>query len=743
MADLSKAQTRVAQSDRKTTRRDSIIPSRRNVEAPQRRAANDIRSGTRGDVGGADALLDLARQFNGTSNALAERQNVLNKKDVYDNTIQGAIDFETGNIDPEKFKQNIAYKTIVTKSRATVETNAWLEKSKAGLQELRAQILASDDPTNETANAALIKTYMDKQKDLLWADEEGRVKNFGSPEAAYLVLQEGNKKAEELVAAAIADNEDDVKKLTLNAFGEGVFTRITAGEYVDIEEELAAVPAKLRAEARDTFIENAYAAADALTQGDKPDFARAAQIVRQLTNFNRVVSEKEPLPTLVSDGGGVARASVDSVPTGSLPASGAITSTHAQHQSRTKPSAGLDIDGKIGDAVTAPAGGKVLESGYDSKSGFFVRIDHGNGVVSSYSHLSKQFVKSNDQIAAGATLGEIGNSGRVSRKGGGDGSHLHYRVKVNGKDVDPQSFRYSSSSAMAAPQDTGGTPKIDAFMARSGEQPVAEETPETPGLVPIIRGRVFSLNTEQRARGLAKLEEIERAADQFADKAEAEKFENSTKQIFQMYVEGKPPSNDLIKKYVLDGDLPPSVGYQFQQMNESAQDRLTSRLTAAQEKAEQNYATEANLALLDENIKLRSGNGPTTAEGFSAYVDGLRARGKLGPRRNEEAAISGLFSAWDSGRQKVLSDPSFKIYGDRIDKAFAPQTGIAGSRGASVDMSRLADAKDMYVDLTTNKGMKAAEAYRVTMKEYGAKPTASRLADVDTKINEMSKERGR
>src|SRR3546814_9629198 len=73
-------------------------------------------------------------------------------------------------------------------------------------------------------------------------------------------------------------------------------------------------------------------------------------------------------------------------PTGRLPVQGAVTSDMHRHVARG--SVGVDIDGRIGDPVEAPAGGKV-KIGRDERAGLHVIIDHGNGVVSSYSHLSK------------------------------------------------------------------------------------------------------------------------------------------------------------------------------------------------------------------------------------------------------------------------------------------------------------------------------------------------------------------
>lgn len=104
MADLSKSQTRVLQADRPTTRRSSIIPGRRDTEQVQRQAYLDIRGGVRGDVGGAEALMDFARKVNETGNSFVKRGQALDEKKRKEDIIQGAQDLEVDKIDPEKYK---------------------------------------------------------------------------------------------------------------------------------------------------------------------------------------------------------------------------------------------------------------------------------------------------------------------------------------------------------------------------------------------------------------------------------------------------------------------------------------------------------------------------------------------------------------------------------------------------------------------------------------------------------------
>src|SRR3546814_672173 len=120
------------------------------------------------------------------------------------------------------------------------------------------------------------------------------------------------------------------------------------------------------------------------------------------------------------------------------------------HRHVARGSVGVDIDGRIGDPVEAPAGGKV-KIGRDERAGLHVIIDHGNGVVSSYSHLSKVDLKDGDTVRPGQVFAAVGNTGNVQKGKGGDGSHLHYRVKVNGKDVDPLSHQFAETTVTGTP----------------------------------------------------------------------------------------------------------------------------------------------------------------------------------------------------------------------------------------------------------------------------------------------------
>lgn len=95
------------------------------------------------------------------------------------------------------------------------------------------------------------------------------------------------------------------------------------------------------------------------------------------------------------------------------------------------PHRGLDFRSPMGNPVKAAAEGVVVLVGDHYYAGNSVYIDHGNGVVSMYFHLSEPTVKQGDPVLRGQTIGLSGMSGRAT------GPHLHFSVSVLGELVDP------------------------------------------------------------------------------------------------------------------------------------------------------------------------------------------------------------------------------------------------------------------------------------------------------------------
>ncbi len=98
---------------------------------------------------------------------------------------------------------------------------------------------------------------------------------------------------------------------------------------------------------------------------------------------------------------------------------------------------GLDFHAYMNTPVKATAGGRVICAGYSATGqgyGIQVEIDHGNGYITKYAHLSKVKVKYGQKVKRGDIIGLTGSTGWST------GPHLHYEVIKNGVKVDPQHY---------------------------------------------------------------------------------------------------------------------------------------------------------------------------------------------------------------------------------------------------------------------------------------------------------------
>lgn len=108
---------------------------------------------------------------------------------------------------------------------------------------------------------------------------------------------------------------------------------------------------------------------------------------------------------------------------------------------RTPPTAGastfhkgLDIGGPYGANIVTALSGTVTKTSYNSTSGYYVEVSHGNGVVTRYLHCSKILVSVGQTVMQGDTIALVGSTG-VST-----GPHLHFSVVINGENVDPYPY---------------------------------------------------------------------------------------------------------------------------------------------------------------------------------------------------------------------------------------------------------------------------------------------------------------
>lgn len=96
--------------------------------------------------------------------------------------------------------------------------------------------------------------------------------------------------------------------------------------------------------------------------------------------------------------------------------------------------AGMDFRSPIGVPIHAAGSGVVHSAGVGGGYGNLVIVDHGNGLMTRYAHMSEIKVVAGQPVATGTILGLVGSTGRST------GPHLHYETRVNGEPNDPAKF---------------------------------------------------------------------------------------------------------------------------------------------------------------------------------------------------------------------------------------------------------------------------------------------------------------
>ncbi|MDR2443254.1 MAG: M23 family metallopeptidase [Deltaproteobacteria bacterium] len=107
-----------------------------------------------------------------------------------------------------------------------------------------------------------------------------------------------------------------------------------------------------------------------------------------------------------------------------------------------RPHAGADYLVPEGTPVKAPAAGRVILTGNHFFAGNSIYIDHGQGLISMYFHLSAIEVEYGALVKRGQIIGKVGRTGRVT------GAHLHYGIYINGARIDPPVFRHMIANLM-------------------------------------------------------------------------------------------------------------------------------------------------------------------------------------------------------------------------------------------------------------------------------------------------------
>ena len=95
---------------------------------------------------------------------------------------------------------------------------------------------------------------------------------------------------------------------------------------------------------------------------------------------------------------------------------------------------GIDFNAETGTPVVAAADGVVIAAAYHSEFGNMIDIDHGDGLVSRYAHLSRMDISAGRLVKRGEVIGAVGTTGRST------GPHLHFEVRMLGVAQNPALF---------------------------------------------------------------------------------------------------------------------------------------------------------------------------------------------------------------------------------------------------------------------------------------------------------------
>lgn len=95
---------------------------------------------------------------------------------------------------------------------------------------------------------------------------------------------------------------------------------------------------------------------------------------------------------------------------------------------------GIDIGAPLGTPVVSARAGTVIAADWEGGYGKLVRVDHGDGLTTSYSHLSQIAVRVGQRLYPGDLIGYVGNTGFST------GPHLLFEIRVHGRPLDPLKY---------------------------------------------------------------------------------------------------------------------------------------------------------------------------------------------------------------------------------------------------------------------------------------------------------------
>lgn len=244
------------------------------------------------------------------------------------------------------------------------------------------------------------------------------------PEYQIILASNSEKTNEEEIFAKI--NEEAVTTYKLYEIAvEG-----NVAVYVNSIEEAEETVAKLKEENTAKMDKLSISVNEIYTQ-DINNIEKSIQIASNIET-----AEVEVLD-VVNNQEKIKSSTLNGVYFGVKPVSGTITSRYGANESiRDHTHKGIDIAAPYGTTIVAAADGKVTYSGTMGGYGNLIIITHENGIQTYYGHCSKLIAKVGEEVKAGEEIAKVGSTGFST------GNHLHFEIRKNGSQINPQKYLY-------------------------------------------------------------------------------------------------------------------------------------------------------------------------------------------------------------------------------------------------------------------------------------------------------------
>ncbi len=230
---------KVVQGDR-LGGRSSILPERRNTNAPELRSFGTMRDARRGDVGGAEALTRALGMVQRTGGELVDYATRKHADTERDNIAEGAADQAAGTVDPAMVEQSLGYRNAVTKGRTVTEFN----KATQGFdQELRGVIEQQDSPDLDARRVEVEQRVETFFRDFAVDPETGELKGFlQSPGAMRYLAGSIQATRAETMSNALARIGERFNEEALGHFSTHIVDQIDETGLPDLSEARTLLP---------------------------------------------------------------------------------------------------------------------------------------------------------------------------------------------------------------------------------------------------------------------------------------------------------------------------------------------------------------------------------------------------------------------------------------------------------------------------------------------------------------------